>query len=609
MKTLNKPIKSLNFLQKLDNNSSKDANLQNKSNKLPPINSKMVNIIKKTIRLPPKIFTKSIESLGSLSSIQLKTNESALLFPPKPYAFNAKVDQLSSKSTNISTTTISKEINSYSKLKEENPINQIIPIKQKTIEFDFNKDLKLQLDAPYQYYRLDSINPQAIPIKISLKTKDQDLDINTINRPSIDLICVVDISGSMYGHKLDLVKQTLKYIISILKDSDRLALITFNHEGNILFSLHTVSKANNDMFNQVFDSLNNSGSTSINSGMKLAIELINSRISKNPITSVFLLSDGCDDDGINALDNIKNTINSCKINEDFILNAFGFGSDHDANLMREISRIKGGNFYFIDNLSHIDECFVDALGMLFSVILKDIEFTVKVNNTKPLHHMRVRKTYGDMWSYDEAEGFYRIQTKIFTLGMKKDYICELKLPACNLSMQDSRQKVLMTVEMEGLTIDGKVIEKKAELSIGLLSADDQMPEDKKLNIEVLVNHLRVKGAEKMEIARNLADANHFNSARKLLKTMLITIEDSGCKFHPAILILKKNVETAMILCQPTKYHSEGGRTSMVTYANTNMNQQSDPTSSVGDVNNYYGTSIQTNMNHQLKVSKKNVFSI
>jgi hypothetical protein len=48
--------------------------------------------------------------------------------------------------------------------------------------------------------------------------------------------------------------------------------------------------------------------------------------------------------------------------------SFGFGRDHDADLMDKISSVKDGNFYFIEKLETIDEAFVSALGGMLSVV-------------------------------------------------------------------------------------------------------------------------------------------------------------------------------------------------------------------------------------------------
>ena len=54
--------------------------------------------------------------------------------------------------------------------------------------------------------------------------------------------------------------------------------------------------------------------------------------------------------------------------DNFTINSFGFGNDHDSALMTEIAALRDGNFYFIEKLDLVDECFVDALGGLFSVV-------------------------------------------------------------------------------------------------------------------------------------------------------------------------------------------------------------------------------------------------
>lgn len=51
------------------------------------------------------------------------------------------------------------------------------------------------------------------------------------SRVPIDLICVVDQSGSMAGEKLALLKKTLIYIVEQMSELDRLAIISFNTDA------------------------------------------------------------------------------------------------------------------------------------------------------------------------------------------------------------------------------------------------------------------------------------------------------------------------------------------------------------------------------------------
>ena len=54
------------------------------------------------------------------------------------------------------------------------------------------------------------------------------------NRAPIDIVCVVDVSGSMQGEKLKLVQQSLRYIQKILSPDDRIAIVQFSHVGSIV---------------------------------------------------------------------------------------------------------------------------------------------------------------------------------------------------------------------------------------------------------------------------------------------------------------------------------------------------------------------------------------
>ena len=76
------------------------------------------------------------------------------------------------------------------------------------------------------------------------------------------------------------------------------------------------------------------GGTKICSGLDLAVKTIKDRKHVNKVTSVFLLSDG-QDKGAEAT--FKQTL---KDNEkelgNFSIHSFGFGTDHDEDLMTKI---------------------------------------------------------------------------------------------------------------------------------------------------------------------------------------------------------------------------------------------------------------------------------
>ena len=52
-----------------------------------------------------------------------------------------------------------------------------------------------------------------------------------------DLICVIDISGSMIGEKIELVKKSLKILAKMMDKNDRLALILFHSNASVYFDL------------------------------------------------------------------------------------------------------------------------------------------------------------------------------------------------------------------------------------------------------------------------------------------------------------------------------------------------------------------------------------
>lgn len=124
--------------------------------------------------------------------------------------------------------------------------------------------------------------------KDELKVKQSDLQ----NRTSVDLVCVIDNSGSMSGEKIENVKKALIALLDFMEDNDRLCLILFNSYGQRLTNLKCTNKKNKEELIRIINSLRAGGGTNINSGMDIAFRVLKGRKHENPVSSVFLLSDG-----------------------------------------------------------------------------------------------------------------------------------------------------------------------------------------------------------------------------------------------------------------------------------------------------------------------------
>ena len=98
----------------------------------------------------------------------------------------------------------------------------------------------------------------------------------------------------MAGEKIDLVRSTLKNILKFTSQYDRISLIQFDDKADQLTPLLRNTPQNLKLFEAKINSLKDRGGTDINAGMNLTFNVIKQRESANPVTSIFLLTDGLD---------------------------------------------------------------------------------------------------------------------------------------------------------------------------------------------------------------------------------------------------------------------------------------------------------------------------
>lgn len=115
----------------------------------------------------------------------------------------------------------------------------------------------------------------------------------------LDMVVVIPVSSSMQGLKINLLRDTLKFLVQNLGERDRMGLVTFGSSGGGVPIVGMTSKAWKD-WPKVLDSIRPVGQKSLRAdvveGANVAMDLLMQRKSNNPLSSILLISDSSTSD-------------------------------------------------------------------------------------------------------------------------------------------------------------------------------------------------------------------------------------------------------------------------------------------------------------------------
>ncbi|XP_071682702.1 E3 ubiquitin-protein ligase WAV3-like [Lolium perenne] len=110
-------------------------------------------------------------------------------------------------------------------------------------------------------------------------------------RAPLDLVIVVDVSSSMHGRKLALLKQAMRFVIDILGPDDRLCIVSFSSRARRVTRLARMSDAGKALCARAVESLTARPGTNIAEGLRTAAMVLDERRYRNGgVFSVVLLA-------------------------------------------------------------------------------------------------------------------------------------------------------------------------------------------------------------------------------------------------------------------------------------------------------------------------------
>jgi Mg-chelatase subunit ChlD len=230
---------------------------------------------------------------------------------------------------------------------------------QKFLDSNLADLLSVKIELSQNKIRLSDA-PQEFAAKITIsENKLEYLEVllkkEEATSATLDIICVIDRSGSMYGRKMAEVKKSLKQLLEILKPTDRISLIVFDDRSQIIMSPKLIGKSKQIILDTI-DKIVVREETNIAKGIADAYKVMLKRKTKNQITGIILLGDGKDNCLFSDKSNIDEFFDNWDPNiknEEYSLHTFGYGKAHDGELMDKISKKCGGNFYYVQDIEKV----------------------------------------------------------------------------------------------------------------------------------------------------------------------------------------------------------------------------------------------------------------
>lgn len=222
------------------------------------------------------------------------------------------------------------------------------------------------------------------PDKRVVRVGLQGANVDEVDRRPVNLTVVADVSGSMEGEKLAMVQAGLTRLVDSLRPDDRLAIVTYSTEANVLLPMTALTDS--AMIRSVISELTPQAKTNLEAGLRLGYAQAQANLSDETMNRVVLLSDGVANVGETDPHRLAAQI-AQEAGDTTQLAAIGVGRDTYNDVILEQFADKGNGFYaFVDTPEEAERLFVDDLTATLQTVALDAKVQVTFDPETVSHY-------------------------------------------------------------------------------------------------------------------------------------------------------------------------------------------------------------------------------
>ena len=213
-------------------------------------------------------------------------------------------------------------------------------------------------------------------LMVGINTKGFDAVLD--ERPAMNLVFLIDVSGSMYDdNKLPLVQKSFSMLTDNLTSADRVSIVTYAGSDEVV--LEGADGNERKKILRAINDLEAGGSTAGAAGINTAYDIAQKYFIDGGNNRVILATDGDLNVGLSSESELTRLIEE-KRESGVFLSVLGFGTgNYKDNRLEALADYGNGNYSYIDSEKEAKKVLVDEMSGTLFTVAKDVKFQLEFN--------------------------------------------------------------------------------------------------------------------------------------------------------------------------------------------------------------------------------------